>query len=170
MATGMQRLMEKHVGKKKITAQLNAILEQIDSEKAAKNDEVVAKNPPKKAKTIKFDNAPQLTPLEKKYFDQVWEKLEEMYDDAEPFKLAAINLAKTYALGKRLEERIEQDGGLILENAKGQVYAHPAVKLLQTTNSQILLHLKGLGMAIQGKPGKKKDEAHEFVSEFAQFQ
>lgn len=169
MGSGIDRLREKHAAKKQQSARVKAILDQIDEELSTKKGAKTPESATEKAIIIKFDIVAQLSEMEQQFFGQIWQKMEKIHDDPEPYLLSAVNLAKIFAMGKRLEERIEQDGGPVLEDGNGKLYANPAAKLLQTTQTQILSGLKALGLAITKGGPPKKDMGSAFTSEFAQF-
>lgn len=169
MGTGMQRLKEKHANKKANTVRMDLILSQLENENAAETKQKEEKPKAKRAKISKFSVIPPLTEVEQAYFDEYWELLKEKHEEPEKYRASVINLARICAMSRKLEERIEQDGGAVLEDEKGKIYTHPAAKLLIANNAQVLLHLKALGMTVSPRIEKKKQEEPAFTSEFAQF-
>lgn len=178
MATnGMKRLKDKHSNKKAERARIETLLEQLmPLEDAPNNVESTQRSNSAEGqkdkicrKTAQSPSIPNMKELESLYFNDIWSKLAEIHENPTPFRLAAENLAKILAQCKRLEDQMEQDGGPIQCTQDSRYYAHPAIKLIQAYHSQILTHLKAMGMSVQGKPGPKKEEDMQ-TSVFAQFQ
>lgn len=173
-SNGIKRLKDKHVKKKAEMDKLNALLEELmPSESPTKEDEnpEPAEKPKRKrtTRTAKSPEIPHLKTLEQEYFERLWNKLVETHDNPEHYRLVAENAAKMLAQMKRLEDQMEQDGGPILATEMGRLYPHPAMKIIQNFQGQILTYMKALGLTHQTKPGPKKQE-ESATSIFAQFQ
>lgn len=176
-SNGIRRLKDKHVNKKadqeRINALLNSLMQTEDmQEQAYSGSDNTVNSPSKKKssqKSVKSPELPHLKDVEQEYFDRIWIKMGEIHDSPEDYRILAENTAKMFAQMRRLEEQMEQDGGAILATKDGRLYPHPAMKMIQNYQGQILSHLKALGLTYQGKPGPKKQE-EETASVFAQFQ
>lgn len=169
MGTGKQRLADKNISKKKaLESALQKKLAELDGENTQKS----APEQKSKCKVRLFKSDPhELTELEKKFFDDIMAKVCEIHkEEAEKFILSAKNLAKLYAMQKRLKTKIEEDGGEFLESPDGKIYAHPGLKIMQQNYSLIITNLKALGIVAPraNKTVKKDDDALQ-ISEFAQF-
>lgn len=165
MGTGMQRLKDKHANKKQKVVQIrDKAIEKMDKEE--NTPESIAA---KKAKTHVYAPNMGLNTEEMLYFTDIWTKLKLIYPDPEKYRLSAINLAKLYAWGKRFEAEIEKDGGPIIENAKGDLVAHPAMRLLQSNHKMITANLAQLGISAPRPKAEKEDKDEPFTSDFAQF-
>lgn len=176
-SNGIKRLKDKHVNKKAEQKRLNALLDSLMQpekvqDQANSGNENVVKTPTKKKgakKPAKSPELPHLKDIEQENFDRIWAKLCDIHENPEDYRIIAENTAKMLAQTKRLEEQMEQDGGAILATKDGRLYPHPAMKMIQNYQGQILSHLKALGLTYQGKAGPKKQE-EDTASVFAQFQ
>lgn len=176
-SNGIKRLKDKHVNKKAEQERLNALLDSLMQTEKAPEDAIsgtkkASDKPAKKrgaTKTVKSPELPHLKDVEQDYFSRIWKILCGIHENPEDYRIIAENTAKMFAQTKRLEDQMEQDGGAILATNDGRLYPHPAMKMIQNYQGQILTHLKALGLTYQSKPGPKKQE-EEQTSVFAQFQ
>lgn len=163
-STGEQRLREKHANKRQNVVKLSDDLLRAfepDAHKTRDRAEI-------KARISDFNKLDNMSELEQQYFDLLCAKLEAAYgDDAFKLHLAARNLAKLYAYGKRLEAEMEGDS-LIMQDKDGKVYVHPGLRILQANQKCIMSNLSMLG--IHSDKISKKENNTVSESEFAQFQ
>lgn len=169
MGTGTQRLRDKNISKKKaMEATIQKKLAELDGETVKKE----APEPKPKCKIRQFNADPHnLTEEEKVFFNDIMAKIEEVHkDESKKFVLSAKNLAKLYAMQKRLKDRMIFDGGEFLATDDGKIYPHPALKIMQQNYNLIISNLKALGfVAPRANKTVKKEEDITAISEFAQF-
>lgn len=167
MATGKTRLEDSHKGKRKAVARVR---EDLIAEIDAKIN--VGQQQAQKCIIRQFKADPQnLTPVEQKYFDQIYSQLKEIYSEHARFALIAKHAAKIYALQQSLTEIMIQDGGPIITTPSGRLCAHPALKHIQTNHAMILSILKSMGLSPSTVSMCQEDDSkNSFTSEFAQFQ
>lgn len=165
MGSGKQRLEDMHKGKRKATVKI--IEKGINN---SQDETQPAKCRIKQFRASKKDPQP-LSEDEQELFDDILKRLQGIHPDPEKYILSAKNLARIMAMQKRLKDRVEMDGGEILESSNGKLYAHPAVNIMQKNYSMIITNLKAMGIVSPRAINKNVKEGDEstFVSEFAQF-
>lgn len=170
MATGKQRLEDKHKEKRKAaTARIEKMASAIDAEKPKTRKRATG------AEIIQFTKANKviksLKPEEKEYFEYILKEVKEIQpSEYEKFTLAAASLAKLYVQQDLLEAQIDTDGGYIQEDDKGRMYQHPAGVMLQRLQNTILRNLTALSLTMGKKQAKSEENNDKFESEFANFQ